>query len=159
MPKKPCFAAVGLRSFPASGLQSGACSSNRAIPMGKECLVVGVQPAITATPGTSQFEPLDKQAGKFENRLLGPTKKFSPSFQRHASKPFSAFEPICGRGTHLHRITSGLLVIRPQWRQASFSGSRPGISIRCAGSFARNSFAVVTSGRSGSAFFQSVRNC
>jgi hypothetical protein len=28
-----------------------------------------------------------------------------------------------------------------------------------AGSFARNSFAVVTSGRSGSAFFQSVRNC
>ena len=28
-----------------------------------------------------------------------------------------------------------------------------------AGSFARNSLAVVTSGRSGSAFFQSVRNC
>ena len=28
-----------------------------------------------------------------------------------------------------------------------------------AGSFTRNSFAVVTSGRSGSAFFQSVRNC
>jgi hypothetical protein len=41
--------------------------------MGKECLVVGVQPAITPTPGTSQFEPLDKQAGKFENRPLGPT--------------------------------------------------------------------------------------
>jgi hypothetical protein len=41
--------------------------------MGKECLVVGVQPAITSTTGTSQFEPLDKQAGKFENRPLGPT--------------------------------------------------------------------------------------
>jgi hypothetical protein len=41
--------------------------------MGKECLVVGVQPAITPTSGTSQFEPLDKQAGKFENRPLGPT--------------------------------------------------------------------------------------
>jgi hypothetical protein len=54
--------------------------------MGKECLVVGVQPAITLTPGTSQFVPLDKQAGKFENRPLGPTNSFQPFAVAHVSE-------------------------------------------------------------------------
>jgi hypothetical protein len=43
--------------------------------------------------------------------------------------------------------------------QARFSSPDEEFHSAAAGSFARNSFAVVTSGRSGSAFFQSVRNC
>jgi len=55
-------------------------------------------------------------------------------------------------------ITSGLPVIHNGGKHG-FQAPDQEFQSAAAGSFARNSFAVVTSGRSGSAFFQSVRNC